>query len=1014
MIHQLLNQWQCRLCWIKPACLGGLTFKTVAHAFAPAALRAALADHEGLRNSVLDLMIANDPDGKFADMLEKFGIDVSKPEDVQKLKEAGAGLPAVIEAAELALNAKTAEDWKAVALKLVDAGSAAQGFIQDGIKALADKLPEPAKSILSDENVSKELALASPDLLKDVINGDIGAALQKLTGAEGKGLRDAIIDAAIKDPEIKAVLDKAQITADDLKAAGDALPDIYNAITSAAQGDIAGAMESLKAIGDKAGPLLEKIGAAVYDSLPADVQQKLTDLGLSKTDLAEGTKALPNLYAAYQALSKDPADYKTAITEIQNAAIAAPGLNSKITAGLYGQLPESVQEKLGQLGITKDNIGEATAGLTNLYAAVEALYSPNPDYKTAISELMAFGEAAPNLSTSVIQKLGESMPEDAGMIKDLLMNPDVASAIATDPELHDALNLIMDGKLLEGASKLLANGNIRTAVIDVVSQDPKVQEMLAKVGLAPEDLKATGEAASHILDAGIALSNGDWQGALQAFKLAAETAGPIVLDKVVDKLVDAMPDSVVKKLESLGITADKIKEAGAGLAHIIDAAEKVASGDIMGALQSMSEAMKAAPSLVTELLNTIGGKIEPTNDTYALLKSILTDKELINALVTDSSLHSALKQLLSNDPAQIIEGVKGLADNETAMTLLGKVIASNEGLMEKLKPFGIESAEDIAKLGPALADAITLGQAITDGDMTGALAALVELAKSLGESGMLDKMLDAVFDKLKINPELKEFIKGSIKSLAEPGVAEQFGAAINSFINGEPVEFIKGLIATVKLLPDEMKTSMLNAMDSLPGSVCKFFSDHDLNKAIVESGSLDDILTGVEKMVSGDLGGAIESFLSAFGSLMKGGKDDKPYEIMGFDMPFSEAGLGYIGKLIENFMAAMPPDVQKFLQDKIGKNVAESGLKSIPFVDPIYGVIDAGKDLIESISNGGDAIDIGLDVAKLLISGADFIPVVSTFTQPLKVVVGIAEATKETADFVSTISDFSESMTGMT
>ena len=43
MIHQLLNQWQCRLCWIKPACLGGLTFKTVAHAFAPAALRASLA-----------------------------------------------------------------------------------------------------------------------------------------------------------------------------------------------------------------------------------------------------------------------------------------------------------------------------------------------------------------------------------------------------------------------------------------------------------------------------------------------------------------------------------------------------------------------------------------------------------------------------------------------------------------------------------------------------------------------------------------------------------------------------------------------------------------------------------------------------------------------------------------------------------------------------------------------------------------------------------------------------------
>src|SRR5690606_21333528 len=122
-----------------------------------------LAGNAELRDAVIDAAMA-DPDSGFAETVAAFGLTADD------LKSAGEGLPDLMEAVGLAATAQTPAEWQAAALALVDAAEHAPELVAKGIEALASHLPEPAASIIGDEAVAQQLAEASPDVLRALLN----------------------------------------------------------------------------------------------------------------------------------------------------------------------------------------------------------------------------------------------------------------------------------------------------------------------------------------------------------------------------------------------------------------------------------------------------------------------------------------------------------------------------------------------------------------------------------------------------------------------------------------------------------------------------------------------------------------------------------------------------------------------------------------------------------------------------------------------------------------------------
>ncbi|MGO1893309.1 MAG: hypothetical protein ACTH0Y_09080, partial [Luteimonas sp.] len=215
----------------------------------------------------------------------------------------------------------------------------------------------------------------------------------------------------------------------------------------------------------------------------------------------------------------------------------------------------------------------------------------------------------------------------------------------------------------------------------------------------------------------------------------------------------------------------------------------------------------------------------------------------------------------------------------------------------------------------------------------------------------------------------------------------------------------------------------LNALQHMPGPAGEFFSDPILNRGIVESGALGNLFEAVTLVASGDLGGAIGKLGDAIGALITHGDPATigPFDPLGrfgpefgpYELPIGEQSLDLIGRLVVQFVEAMPPKVKSFLQEQAGEAVASSGLKSIPVVGPVIGVVDAGSDLISDIRNGESGLTIALSAADLAINAAGFFPPAQAALGPLRTLLGVAQGVNATVEFIGGISDFGEQFTGM-
>ncbi len=200
---------------------------------------------------------------------------------------------------------------------------------QKAIQGLARNLPEgPAKSLLTDEKVAKEL----------VTNNELHASIGKLiknptdTGAIRELLtndkaRDAALGALSNDPTVKAQLEKVGLEPKDLVEAGKAAPKLWDAFDKLKAGDVKGGLADVQAAVELAPGLAAKIGQKVVDALPQGVKDQFAKLGITEEQIRSAGPALPHLYDAADAASKQ--DWGKAFSSLKEAAISAPDLTPR-------------------------------------------------------------------------------------------------------------------------------------------------------------------------------------------------------------------------------------------------------------------------------------------------------------------------------------------------------------------------------------------------------------------------------------------------------------------------------------------------------------------------------------------------------------------------------------------------------------------------------------------------------------------------------------------------------------
>src|SRR5690606_22230640 len=177
----------------------------------------------GLRDAIIDAALSN-PDSAFSKAVANLGLDATT------LKEAGDALPSLVSAAQHAAGGR----WEEAGLAIADAAEHAPELVAAALQGIASHLDGPAAAILGGADVAAALADARPDALRALVPGAPAGALQHL--ADNAELRDAVIDAAMAGPDsgFAETVAALGLTADDLKSAGEGLPDLMEAVGLAA------------------------------------------------------------------------------------------------------------------------------------------------------------------------------------------------------------------------------------------------------------------------------------------------------------------------------------------------------------------------------------------------------------------------------------------------------------------------------------------------------------------------------------------------------------------------------------------------------------------------------------------------------------------------------------------------------------------------------------------------------------------------------------------------------------
>lgn len=337
--------------------------------------------------------------------------------DVQQLR---AALPHALDAA----RSLSRGDWKGALQDFGAIGKAAP----DVAKRLGDyalsRAPQPVKDALHQIELHKqdlrELGAALPrivDAAHALSNGDWQGALAGLEAAGqaapglsrqlGKAIADRLPQ-GLKDEVAKLGLDKQ-----DLHELGAALPQVLNAARSLGNGDLQGTVDALKAAGQAAPHLSDKLGKAIADHLPQGLKDRLGQLGVAVKDLRQAGAAVPHLLDAAHALERG--DWKGAVDQLRAVKEAAPDVVEKLGNAVSKILPDSVKQTLGQFGVAADKLGKA---LPDAIRLTDALQRGNP--REAFEALdTVLGDINPNMKGKLAEAAGKALgvsPQIAGAL----------------------------------------------------------------------------------------------------------------------------------------------------------------------------------------------------------------------------------------------------------------------------------------------------------------------------------------------------------------------------------------------------------------------------------------------------------------------------------------------------------------------------------------------------------------------------------------------------------------------
>ncbi|PTL83184.1 hypothetical protein [Vitiosangium sp. GDMCC 1.1324] len=936
--------------------------------------------------------------------------------------------------------------------------------VQDALK----KVGLEPKDLVEAGKAAPKLLDAAEKIQKGDVKGgleDIQAAVQAAPGLAAKiGEKlEKLIPQSVKDQ-----FAKLGITSEQIRTAGPALPHLYEAADAASKGDWGKAFNSLKEaaisapdlttqamkglaqqlpsqlgavktlltndaflkevvtnrdLHDQVGKLFndstrmeglrgllnnDKVRDTALTALGTDkgVQDALKKIGLEPKDLVEAGKAAPKLLDAFDKIQKG--DVKGGLTDIQAAVQAAPGLAAKIGEKIEKALPQSVKDQFAKLGITPEQIRTAGPALPHLYEAADA--ATKGDWGKAFNSLKEAAISAPDLTTQAMKGLAQQLPSQLGAAKTLLTDDAFLKQVVTNRDLHDQVGkLFNEGTRLEGLRGLLGNDAARDAALTALGNDPKVQEMLTKAGLDKTDLLQAGKAAPHLFDAVNAFSEGKIDDGITALGKAGEAA-PELLNKIGEKLISKLPEGLRTNITNLGITPSELLQAGKALPDLLKAGQALGQGDFQVALKSLKDAAsKMPPSIIEKAITTTAGKL--SDQGFAgVAKSLLTDKDFVHQLVTNKDLHAAFDKMMSGD---LVQGTKDLLKNQALATAAGNALAKNAGLMEKLKPFGIQDGKDIASLGGAIFDVMQAGQQLASGDPGAAL-------KSLGQAladvppDLRGRMTGALAEKLHVPEWAKDTLVAATSLLGNEAVGKALGDAFGALQRGDLGGFVAGIATTGKAIAQtapEAAKAFLNSLAKIPGSLGKLFSDHELNAAMVDSGAVTNLFEAAEKLAHGDVGGALSEIAQAGGALLTQGDH---FEVAGQKLPFGRQGIENLTRMFGRFVDALPDKLKESITKEATKFAAKAGLKSVPILGNIVSAgsaIGSAKDLWDELhKDPKDALNIALTAGQLGLDIAGVVPGLNSITGPLQIVLGTAKVIKGASDLIGDIHEFQQGL----
>jgi hypothetical protein len=869
---------------------------------------------------------------------------------------------------------------------------------------------------------------------------------------------------------IKDQFNKLGITSEQLKTAGPALPHLYDAADAAVKGDWAKAYGSIKdaaaAAPDLAAAAFKGLAKQLPDSLgaaktlltddkflkelvtnkelqgsleklvknPADttalrellnndkardaalgaisndpaIKEKLAKFGLAPEDLVQAGKAAPKILDAFEKISKG--DIKGGLQDFQKAVESAPQLAAKLGEKVINSLPQGIKDQFSKLGITPEALKTAGPALPHLFDAADA--ASKGEWGKAVNSLKEAAISAPDLTAQALKGIANQLPAQLGAVKTLLTDEKFLKEVVSNRDLHGQLGKLFDEKTrMEGLRGLLGNDKVRDAALTALGNDPAVKAQLDKVGLTPEDLKQAGKAAPHVFDAVKAFTEGKLDEGITALGKAVEQA-PDLAKKLGEKLVSKLPEGVRKAVSDLGITPSDLVQAGKALPDLINAGKALSQGDFQAAFTSLKNAAgKMPPAIVEKAITTAASKL-PDNAFGGLAKSLLTNKDFVHELVTNKDLHASFDKMMKGEFTQ---GLKEMLGNTKVRTAAANALATNKDFMDKLKPFGIESAKDLEALGGSAFDVLEAGKLLAEGKGGDALK---KLGGALGNvpADLRSRMVGKLAEKLGVPEWAKDTLTAAAGLLGNEQVGKALGDAFSALKKGDISGFVAGIANTGKTIAQtapETAKAFLNSLSKIPGSLGKLFADRELNAAMVDSGAAANMFTAAEKLARGDVGGALNEIASAGMSLLTQGEH---FSVAGQELPFGQKGIDNLTRMFGRFVDALPDKLKQKIAEKAATFAAKAGLKSIPLIGNIasgVSAIGSAKDLWDALHESPkDPVKVALAAGQLGLDVAGVVPGLNSITGPLQMVLGTASVIKGATDLIGDVKEFQQSLVG--